>query len=1017
MIYVKKNFKGIFLILGIVFILIIILFFNKSYAFENGFDSIPDINTISKNNLNLPSKFDLRDVNGINYITPIKNQGSYGLCWAFAGTTAMESSLKKSGYIATNFNEWLSPYQVDALVSPDVKTPSMDYVKTYDHSLGSGEYINGDLGLAYKAFTTGYSPVLMSKFDEKKYTTYYKNKKKYKFYAEDIYNESNSDYYVTDFDILYDVNGNNSSINDLTTIDEVKYYLYNYGGVIVSTIAPSSYCDISTSVCYMKASKWSNGGLHMMTIIGWDNDKQAWILQNSWGESIPYIYLSYDSYVVSYIGIKGISSTDTFDNRYYGSMKSDNSVLYEKIPDNDEKIDSVLVGIKKTGNYNLYISKDGSLANYELVKSFTAYFAGRKSIDLSNENIILNNNNFRVKLQYTDSSDIKDNIYVYTKDLNNTTEEKLYLYTVNDLNSAFQTFTIKYKGFNLDKDRISFKIRNELNQDVTSNFELISSYYLNNYGQLDYHINFENTEDNKEYKVEALYNGNVIDTKSFNVSNFRNFKSGSGTEEDPFIITKAADVEIIASDGRFLSYSYKLGRNIDMTGVEFESIGRTGMGSFSGVFDGNNYTISNLNLNNSKGFFGDIDHAVIKNIKFKDCSISTKDFSGGFVVGVSRSSVIDNIYIDGGLFTVDFSSGHGGFGTLIGSVYLNSTINNIFSSMDIEVVNINNEIYIGGLVGKIYSSDTNDKTVISNSEYAGTINYNNISKFSNIAGILGRSEEDDLFLKNIKLSNEFSIVNSENSSIIGYFIGYISGDYKNLSKSVYYKNDNNFDVGSNTIKVIGNREATIDEYVDIYAFVDIETDESNRYINVNSEKFLSTNTYNLDFDNIWVMTDNGPEIKSLTVDLINMDDSIGETDVYDIDYDNLIISNIKSNSGTITKSEFIDDFISFLGDIYDGNQLVESESAKIRTGMIVKKGDVNFRIAVKGDINDDGKVNVSDIILMRRYLVGMISLEKYQIKAGDLNNDGRIGTTDVINLRRAIAGGYNESCELVWRSC
>lgn len=32
----------------------------------------------------LPSKLDLRDYNGKNYVTPVKLQDPYGSCWAFA---------------------------------------------------------------------------------------------------------------------------------------------------------------------------------------------------------------------------------------------------------------------------------------------------------------------------------------------------------------------------------------------------------------------------------------------------------------------------------------------------------------------------------------------------------------------------------------------------------------------------------------------------------------------------------------------------------------------------------------------------------------------------------------------------------------------------------------------------------------------------------------------------------------------------------------------------------------------
>ena len=989
------------------------------------YKNIPDISTLSKSDLNLPSSYDLRDVNGVNYTTPLKNQGIYPLCWAFAATTSIETSLKKSGYVDPNFNEWFSPYQVDVLVSPDVKTPDINYVKTKEHSFASGEDIS-ELGLAYKAFTTGYSPVLMSNFDEKKYTSQYKIINKYKFYAEDVYNESYTNYYVTDFDILYENNDLNAiydnsiapppKINDLELVDIVKYYLYNYGGVIVSTITPSSYCDVNSKDCYMKSNKNQvNDGFHMMTIIGWDDNKRAWILQNSWGEKIPNIYLSYDSFVIGYIGIKGISSTNLWDNRYYGTTNYNNIAAYKKIPDNDEIIDSILVEIPTSGSYNLYLSNDSKSEDFELIKTFNAYFKGRKTLDLSSEHIVLDNDSFNIKIENVDTDEqIKENIYVFTKDLNNDSSKKIYLYDIYDINSALQTFSIKYKGINLEKNKLSFKIKDEVDNDVTNNFNLISQYYSNNYGQLDYNLNFENQGDTKEYKVEAIYDGNVIATKKFYVMNFKNFEKGSGTEEDPFIITKPSDFEIILSDPRFLNYSYKLGKNIDMAGVNFTPIGSTGT-PFTGIFDGNNYTIKNLNLSEKKGFFGDIEDAVIKNIRFENGNINTTSNSSGFVVGISRSSFISNIYISGGNMIINSTSYKGSYGTLIGSVYNTTKVEKIYSSMNVTMDKIGIDCKIGGLIGNIAQSNSNNFSSVINSSYEGEMNFNNDAKYIITGGIVGKNEESNLLLKNIKIGNKFNILNKLNLNSVGYFIGSSLENNKKLMNSLFFNKPN-----IEGIRLIGNQNNSIDDYENIYGIVDTEIINNDRYINKNLDLFLKQSTYNLDFKNIWYMSDNGPEIRLITLNLIDKSDVIGETNIYNIDYDNFIISNIKSNNGSITKKEFIDDFITFSGDIYTSdNQLIESDNDKIKTGMIVRKNDKDYKIAVKGDVNDDGRINSLDIIILRRAIAGGydIRLEDYQTKAADVNEDGKINTLDIIHLRRAIAGGYDDSCQLIWRTC
>jgi C1A family cysteine protease len=45
----------------------------------------------------LPAKYDLRDVDGSNYVTSVKNQGHWGTCWSFATMSALESNMLKQG--------------------------------------------------------------------------------------------------------------------------------------------------------------------------------------------------------------------------------------------------------------------------------------------------------------------------------------------------------------------------------------------------------------------------------------------------------------------------------------------------------------------------------------------------------------------------------------------------------------------------------------------------------------------------------------------------------------------------------------------------------------------------------------------------------------------------------------------------------------------------------------------------------------------------------------------------------
>ena len=63
-------------------------------------------------------------------------------------------------------------------------------------------------------------------------------------------------------------------------------------------------------------------------------------------------------------------------------------------------------------------------------------------------------------------------------------------------------------------------------------------------------------------------------------------------------------------------------------------------------------------------------------------------------------------------------------------------------------------------------------------------------------------------------------------------------------------------------------------------------------------------------------------------------------------------------------------------------------------------------ITIAGDLNGDGKVNLKDVTILRRYIAGGWGIELDETTA-DLNGDGKINLKDVTLLRRFIAGGWD----------
>jgi hypothetical protein len=57
-----------------------------------------------------------------------------------------------------------------------------------------------------------------------------------------------------------------------------------------------------------------------------------------------------------------------------------------------------------------------------------------------------------------------------------------------------------------------------------------------------------------------------------------------------------------------------------------------------------------------------------------------------------------------------------------------------------------------------------------------------------------------------------------------------------------------------------------------------------------------------------------------------------------------------------------------------------------------------------GDVNDDGKVDVSDVTEIQKYIASMTELTDNQLLAADVNADGKIDITDATQIQKYLAG-------------
>lgn len=202
-------------------------------------------------------------------ISPIKNQGEYGNCWAFGTLSTLESNILK---INSSMMYDFSENNMKNLMS----NQSNYGIRNHQVNYGGFDW----MAMGYLASWLG--PVLES---------------------EDPYMSSN-------ISIRLDskIHVQNILINQ-HNLDFIKQSIFNYGAVAISYIHNDSFYDNSYHSYYLNTN-YTKGG-HVVSIVGWDDNfpkehfnitapgDGAWICKNSWGENSGengLIYISYYDY-------------------------------------------------------------------------------------------------------------------------------------------------------------------------------------------------------------------------------------------------------------------------------------------------------------------------------------------------------------------------------------------------------------------------------------------------------------------------------------------------------------------------------------------------------------------------------------------------------------------------------------------------------------------------------------------------------------------------------------------------
>ncbi len=390
--------------------------------------------------------FDLRNVNGTSYLTPIRYQEfvlngnviDSSLCWAFATTAAIESNILINGGSAVDLSERHIGFSANGLLSDGTTNP---YGSIYHTTNAYGEDDGGNNYLSNLYLANQRGPVLESKLPLTTISSTYNNTVGLK-----------QDYRVKNT-IMY----GGDSCQSGNTINNIKQLIVAYGAVSTSMYAGSD--DLTEDQLgslykvedggvvnwYYNGDTFGNskpyGGNHAIAIVGWDDNYSkdnftttppgdgAWIIRNTYdmfktgsnASDVGYHYMSYYDYKVCH-NVRAVNSVDQNvpDYSYISAKKGfaegyvagpSNTVYYENVFDkastNSEELHSVTLYGNPGDNFEVYYSETENFANATKIAQGVFTASGYKTVDVTNQ-IKINTNKFYIYTKYVSTYDYED---------------------------------------------------------------------------------------------------------------------------------------------------------------------------------------------------------------------------------------------------------------------------------------------------------------------------------------------------------------------------------------------------------------------------------------------------------------------------------------------------------------------------------------------------------------------------------------------------------------------------------
>ena len=254
--------------------------------------------------------------------------------------------------------------------------------------------------------------------------------------------------------------------------------------------------------------------------------------------------------------------------------------------------------------------------------------------------------------------------------------------------------------------------------------------------------------------------------------------SGSGTEDDPYLLATAADLKAfrdMANAEASSKLCATLTADIDLGGEAWTPFeGPTVGGAYAGTFDGANHTIKglsvNLTSNAGAGLFGTVRGATIKNLKVEgNVSASSSAFVGGIVGRTQTSATIDSCSFAGTVTSTQKNDAAGTAG-IVGKV--NKGPVTITNCANTATVNGNGNIAAG-----ILGYGGSNKVTIENCYNTGAISGQYYA-----SGICGSTVKATSSIRNCYNSGTITATNGGS-----YYAG-ITANFKGTISNSYYAN-------------------------------------------------------------------------------------------------------------------------------------------------------------------------------------------------------------------------------------